>query len=94
MKPIKIPRKSQGRWLMPTILTTWDFKIASLAISYRNPISKISRAKWTGGVAQAVEYLFCKHEALGSNPRPTKKCKKDKRRLGGRRLRKSNRGSE
>jgi hypothetical protein len=38
------------------------------------PISKISRAKWTGDVAQAVEH--CKYKALSSNPSPTKKKKK------------------
>jgi hypothetical protein len=35
-------------------------------------ISKITRAKWTGGVAQVVELLLCKHKALSSNPSPTK----------------------
>jgi hypothetical protein len=34
------------------------------------------RAKWTGGMAQAVELLLCKHKALSSNPNPTKKKKK------------------
>jgi hypothetical protein len=29
----------------------------------RDPVSKITRAKWSGGVAQAVECLLCKHEA-------------------------------
>jgi hypothetical protein len=33
--------------------------------SSRNPISKITRTKWMGGVAHAV--------ALSSNPNPTKK---------------------
>jgi hypothetical protein len=28
---------------------------------------------WTGGVAQAVECLLCKDEALSSNPNPIKK---------------------
>jgi hypothetical protein len=42
----------------------------------RDPISKITRAKWTRGVAQVVEWLFCKHEALGSNLNPMKKKKK------------------
>jgi hypothetical protein len=28
------------------------------------PISKITTAKWTGGVAQAAEHLLCKCEAL------------------------------
>jgi hypothetical protein len=41
--------------------------------SLRDPISKITRAKWTGGVAQAVEHLFCKCKALSSNPSLTKK---------------------
>jgi hypothetical protein len=37
---------------------------------------KITRAKWTGGLAQAVEHLHCKHEALSSKPiPPTKKTK-------------------
>jgi hypothetical protein len=35
-------------------------------------ISKIARAKWTGGMAQAVECLLCKCEALSSNPTKTK----------------------
>jgi hypothetical protein len=31
------------------------------------PTPKITRAKWTGVVAQAVESLLCKQEALSSN---------------------------
>jgi hypothetical protein len=30
------------------------------------PISKITRTKWTGGVAKVVEHLLCKLEALSS----------------------------
>jgi hypothetical protein len=45
------------------------------ANSLWDPISKITRAKWTGGVAWAVEYLFCKLKALSSNTSPTKKKK-------------------
>jgi hypothetical protein len=37
------------------------------------PMSKI---KWTGTVAQVVEQLLCKCEALISNPSSTKKKKK------------------
>jgi hypothetical protein len=37
---------------------------------FQDPISKITRAKWTGGVAQLVEYLLCKCEALSSNSSP------------------------
>jgi hypothetical protein len=39
----------------------------------QEPISKITRAKWTSGMAQAVEYLLCKCEALNSNPSSNKK---------------------
>jgi hypothetical protein len=35
------------------------------------PISKITRAKWTGEVAQAVQHLLCKCKALP----PKKKIK-------------------
>jgi hypothetical protein len=40
------------------------------ANSSQDSISKITRAKWTRGVAQAIE--LCKHEAMSSNPSPTK----------------------
>jgi vacuolar-type H+-ATPase subunit H len=36
------------------------------------------RAKWARGVGQAVEHLICKHEALSSNPSPTKERKEKK----------------
>jgi hypothetical protein len=39
-------------------------------------ISKIIRAKWTGDVAQAIERLPHKFEALNSNPVPPKKINK------------------
>jgi hypothetical protein len=42
------------------------------------PISKITRAKWIRGVAQVVEHLPCKHEALSSNSSPTHQKKKQK----------------
>jgi hypothetical protein len=48
----------------------------SLASSSQDPISKITRAKWTGGVTQAVECLLYKCKALSSNPCPIKKKKK------------------
>jgi hypothetical protein len=44
-------------------------------IIHETSISKITTAKWTGGVAQAVEHLFFMREAPSSNPRPTKKKK-------------------
>jgi hypothetical protein len=42
---------------MPVILATWE------ANSLQDPISKVTRAKWTEGVAQVVESLLCKHKA-------------------------------
>jgi hypothetical protein len=43
-----------------------------LEVSQRNrlqdPISNTISTKWTGGVAQVVEHLLCKCEALSSNP--------------------------
>jgi hypothetical protein len=44
-------------------------------IVQKYPLSKITRAKWTGGVAQAVEHLLCKPATLSSNPSPSKKKK-------------------
>jgi hypothetical protein len=38
-----------------------------------NPKSKITRAKKTGGMAQAVKHLPNKHKALSSNCSTTKK---------------------
>jgi hypothetical protein len=32
-------------------------------------------APWTAGIAQTVECLFCKNEALSSNPNPNKQIK-------------------
>jgi hypothetical protein len=44
-------------------------------IVLKNPISKITRAQWTGGVVQVVERLFCMHETLSSNPNCNKRKK-------------------
>jgi hypothetical protein len=48
----------------------WQFK-ASPGKYSQDPISKITEAKCTGGVAQAVECLLCKHKALSSDPNLT-----------------------
>jgi hypothetical protein len=61
---------------MPVILATWEAEIWRISIwgqpfeenSLRDPVSKITRAKETGGVAHVVEHLLCKHEVLSSNP--------------------------
>jgi hypothetical protein len=37
------------------------------------PISKITRTKRTGDVAQVVQHLLCKLKDLSSNPSPVKK---------------------
>jgi hypothetical protein len=39
----------------------------------RLPSPKITRAKWTGGMTQAVECLLYNHEVLISNSGPTKR---------------------
>jgi hypothetical protein len=41
-----------------------------------NPISKRARAKWTRGVAQVVELLLCKFEALSSHLKQQQQQKK------------------
>jgi hypothetical protein len=46
------------------------------ANSFQDPISKITRVKWTRGVPQVVEYLLCKHKAQSSNPSLIKKQNK------------------
>jgi hypothetical protein len=45
----------------------------ALANGSCDPISKISIAKWTGGVAQGVEHMLSKYKALSLNPSLTKK---------------------
>jgi hypothetical protein len=61
-------------WLVPVILAALEAEIRRIEV--QGPISKITRAKWTGGVPLAVERLLCKCETLSSNPRPIKKKKK------------------
>jgi hypothetical protein len=64
---------------MPVILGTWKAEICRIKAQDQPgkivdgaPISKTTRTKWNGGVAQAVEHLLSNCEALSSNPRPTK----------------------
>jgi hypothetical protein len=63
---------------MPVILDIWEDEIRRIAVEgqlrqiARAPISKITRAKWTGGVAQAKEHLLCKCKTLNSNPNPNR----------------------
>jgi hypothetical protein len=45
---------------MPIILVTWEAEIGRIAIPVvrETPISKITRAKWIAGVAQAIAHLL------------------------------------
>jgi hypothetical protein len=54
---------------MPVILAMWEAEIGrtwvrdqpwQIVLETHPPISKLTRAKWTGSVAQAVEYLLSK----------------------------------
>jgi hypothetical protein len=60
-----------------TYLGGWDQENhdsrSAQAHSPQDPLSKITRAEWTGGVAQEVECLFCMCRTLSSNPGTTKK---------------------
>jgi hypothetical protein len=53
-----------------SFLRGWDQEDYGLRSAWANSsqdsIFKITGAKWTGGVAQAVELLLCKHKALSS----------------------------
>jgi hypothetical protein len=42
---------------------------------HKDPISKITSAQWTAGVAQAVEHLFCKCISPEFKPQPHQKKK-------------------
>jgi hypothetical protein len=60
--------------LIPIILGTWEASIRRIVvwgqprqIVHKTSISKISRAKWTGCVAQVVQRLLFKCKALSSN---------------------------
>jgi hypothetical protein len=48
------------------------------ANSSRDPIPKITRAKWTEVVAQVVEWTICKHEVVDSNAGSNNKINKEK----------------
>jgi hypothetical protein len=49
----------------------------ALASSSTDFISKITRAKWIGGMTHTGKCALCKNEDLSSNPNPTKKKEKE-----------------
>jgi hypothetical protein len=70
-------------WFTFVILATWEAEIERimvwgqcLEIVHKTHISKITRAKWTGGVVQEEECLLCKCTALSSKPQSHQKKKK------------------
>jgi hypothetical protein len=78
---LSLTKERQGHWwLLPIILATWEAETGKITVQgqprqivLETPISKITRAKWTGSVAQALECLLFKCAALRSNPDSTKK---------------------
>jgi hypothetical protein len=61
----------------PSYLRGWDQEDHSLRLAWENslwdPISKVTRARWTRGVAQTVEHLLCNSKTLSSNSSLIKK---------------------
>jgi hypothetical protein len=64
------------QWLTPILLAAWEAEIRRIMVLGQPgqefmrthlSISKRTRAKWTGGVAQVVKHLLCKCKALSSN---------------------------
>jgi hypothetical protein len=73
---------------MPVILATWETEMERVLVQDQpgqivletTPISKITKAKWTG----MVEHLLCKHESLSlhslhSSPTKENRNKKEKK---------------
>jgi hypothetical protein len=68
--------KARHQWLMPVVLASWEAEIRRITVqdqprtnnSQDPPISKLTRAKWTGGVAQVVEHLLYTYKVSSSNP--------------------------
>jgi hypothetical protein len=70
----KIKVAARLQWVTPIVLVTWKAEFGRITvwgqprqIVWETLISKITRAKWTGGVAQALECLLSKCKALSSN---------------------------
>jgi hypothetical protein len=65
------------QWLMFIILATWEAEIGTWVNSLQDSISKITKAKWTGGVVQMVQRACFASMKLNSNPSSTKKTQKN-----------------
>jgi hypothetical protein len=65
----------QAGWLMSATQATLEAEIGKRQRidGQRSHLQNVTRAKWTGGVAQSC--LICKHKALSSNSSPTKQKK-------------------
>jgi hypothetical protein len=62
---------------MPIILPTWEAKIRRITVQGQygqivgeTPISKITRAKWAGGMAQVAECLLLQAQSPEFNTTP------------------------
>jgi hypothetical protein len=69
---------ARHQWLTPIIIATQEANIRRILVqgqhrkvAHETTSSKLARAKWTADVAQVVEPLLCKPEALNSNPSPS-----------------------
>jgi 2,3-bisphosphoglycerate-independent phosphoglycerate mutase len=74
---------------MPAVLANWEAEVGRISLppawanKLQDPISKTTRAKWTGDMAQVVEHLLFKRDALSSNSHPIKRKKKKREKLFG-----------
>jgi hypothetical protein len=73
----------------PPVSQRTKFQQSQAALGRREcPSLKVPKKK-TGGVAQVLECLLCKHKALSSNPSPTKKEGRERGREEGRKSQRS-----
>jgi hypothetical protein len=66
---------------MPVILAILEAEIVRIQVQElpRQTVHKTPSPKWTGGVAQAVQRLYCKCEAPSSDSSLTKKTNKEEK---------------
>jgi hypothetical protein len=71
---------------MSVVLAAWEAEMGKIEVQSQArqivcktlSISKITRAKWTGGVTQVIECLFYRHEALSHQKKQKQKKTKKK----------------